>query len=212
MNPPFFPSFYGLCASRLGHKLEREKTWSITFIRTEKKSLARGIFTLDMQNMKTESKNKYNLKIAWVALLPRSYMIGSSTFQWTKAMPLAIKQKQLYTMTTYRITRAITQRSLPFFLSPTPVPPATYLAVTLVEIPVHRWTLKVMFIIPYTVLASHQQMLELLSFLKVFPAWDEKKMNFFKLQLKLPWTNVSRGWRPPISGLLVTCMIPVNTH
>lgn len=79
-------------------------------------------------------------------------------------------------MTTYRITRAVT---LPFFLSPTHVPPATYLAVTLVEIPVHRWTLKVVFIIPYTALASHQQMLGLLSFLKVFPTWDKK---YFELQ------------------------------
>lgn len=36
---------------------------------------------------------------------------------------------------------------------------------------VHWWMLvRACFVIPYTVLASHQQMLELLSFLKVFPA------------------------------------------
>ena len=122
MNPPFFPSFYGLCASRLAHKLKREKTWSITFIRTEKKSLARGIFTLDMQNMKTESKNKYNLKFAWIALLPRSYMNGSSTFQWTITAAILWRHIELQELLHFR--------SLPSFLPPTTVPSATCLALS----------------------------------------------------------------------------------
>lgn len=104
-------------------------------------------------------------------------------------------------MTTYRIARAVTLPITPFLSVSHLVPSATYLAVTLVEIStVHRWTLKVVFIIPYTVLASHQQKLGLLSFLKVFPTWDKKYFELLQTTIKtsmnrcLPWVETSNKW------------------
>lgn len=73
----------------------------------------------------------------------------------------------------YKLTRT---SSLP--ITPClPLPHPSWTSnLVLLEIPTLRWwmTFRPGLVIPYTVLASHQQMLELLSFLKVFPAWDKK--------------------------------------